>query len=360
MADVGLDVVIIGAGISGLTAAQALHSQGYRVAVVDKSRGLGGRMATRRRGTTIIDHGCRYLEPEKISAWEPLTALLEAGTIRPWQPEGFTLGADGSLSATGVKTLYGARQGMSAIAKALAPGLPIHRSWRATALTPIDQGWRITGAALGEGDRPEATTMEARAIVVAIPAPQALDLIAGVAQHHSGLQDWVRQLQTVSFDPVITVMAGYGPQPPELLPGQTQAGGWMIDGNGHPMLRWLALDSSKRTAPPDAVPETVVVLHSSSALAAEVIDRTDLDAVGQALLAAAHPLATWLSQPQWMQVHRWRYGFVQHCLGTKILHSPAIPTLVGCGDWCMGENVTGAIASGTEAAAAIAPALQQS
>jgi predicted NAD/FAD-dependent oxidoreductase len=60
------DVVVIGAGLSGLTAAQQLHQAGFRVVVVDKSRGLGGRLATRRIRATAIDHGCRYLQPWPI------------------------------------------------------------------------------------------------------------------------------------------------------------------------------------------------------------------------------------------------------------------------------------------------------
>ena len=41
------DVAIIGAGLAGLTCAQQLHQAGYRVVIVEKSRGVGGRVATR-------------------------------------------------------------------------------------------------------------------------------------------------------------------------------------------------------------------------------------------------------------------------------------------------------------------------
>ena len=43
-------VVVVGAGIAGLTAARSLVESGAGVIVVDKSRGVGGRMATRRIG----------------------------------------------------------------------------------------------------------------------------------------------------------------------------------------------------------------------------------------------------------------------------------------------------------------------
>ena len=54
------DVVVIGAGIAGLMASSHLSKAGYRVAVLEKARGVGGRMATRRIGEAVCDHGAQY------------------------------------------------------------------------------------------------------------------------------------------------------------------------------------------------------------------------------------------------------------------------------------------------------------
>ena len=60
------NIAIIGAGIAGATCARLLHTAGQVVRVVDKSRGAGGRMATKRlewtdaQGATRqarLDHG---------------------------------------------------------------------------------------------------------------------------------------------------------------------------------------------------------------------------------------------------------------------------------------------------------------
>ncbi|MBW4481670.1 MAG: FAD-dependent oxidoreductase [Tildeniella torsiva UHER 1998/13D] len=349
------DVVVIGAGISGLTAAHQLQQAGYRVLVVDKSRGLGGRLATRRVGSTAIDHGCRYLKPFADSALSPISALLQSGVLEPWQPEAFALEADGSLNPMSAETLYAAPQGMSAIAKTLATGLSIRRQWRATALTLLPQGWRIEGEALSANGQNQPNSIDARAVVVALPAPQAAALWDEAERQNGDIDRLWQQLQTVAFEAVITVMAGYSLNEPANLSIQKTFDGWMVASSTHPALRWAALDSSKRTDPL----ESVVVLHSSPTFAANNIDRSDLESVGQELLAAtAESLAAWIGFPSWMQVHCWRYGFVRQPLGASVLSSPALPNFVGCGDWCLGKNVEGAIASGHRAAELIAAALK--
>jgi predicted NAD/FAD-dependent oxidoreductase len=165
----------------------------------------------------------------------------------------------------------------------------------------------------------------------------------------------VNQLQGVEFEAVMTAMAGFNSDQPTSLFAQTRAGGWMVMGDAHPTLRWVALDSDKRTGSK----EPVVVVHSSAGFAAQHIDRRDLETVGQALLStAAEYLGSWLKTPAWLQVHRWRYGFVSRPLKSPVLSSSALPTLVGCGDWCNGGNAEGAIASGHQAAQLIARGLE--
>ena len=56
-----LTCAIVGAGLSGVTCAASLHEQGISVRVFEKSRGIGGRMATRRTPAGLhFDHGAQY------------------------------------------------------------------------------------------------------------------------------------------------------------------------------------------------------------------------------------------------------------------------------------------------------------
>ncbi|NJL49588.1 MAG: FAD-dependent oxidoreductase [Leptolyngbyaceae cyanobacterium SM2_5_2] len=90
------DVVVVGAGLSGLTAAQALRQAGYGVLVLDKSRGVGGRVATRRVGEVPVDHGCRFVQPAPGPNSTLMADGLAAGGLQPWTPLEFDL-SDGDL-----------------------------------------------------------------------------------------------------------------------------------------------------------------------------------------------------------------------------------------------------------------------
>ena len=53
-------VIVVGAGLSGLMAAQEIHNAGHEVIVFDKGRGVGGRLATRRIDAATLDHGAQF------------------------------------------------------------------------------------------------------------------------------------------------------------------------------------------------------------------------------------------------------------------------------------------------------------
>ena len=55
-------LAIIGAGPSGLAAAYALKDEPLEITMLEKSRGVSGRAATRRREGACYDHGANYFK----------------------------------------------------------------------------------------------------------------------------------------------------------------------------------------------------------------------------------------------------------------------------------------------------------
>ena len=70
------DVIVIGAGMAGLICAQQLKQAGLDVTVVEKSAGVGGRMATRRLQGTWVDHGAQLISVKSDSFGRFIRLLL--------------------------------------------------------------------------------------------------------------------------------------------------------------------------------------------------------------------------------------------------------------------------------------------
>lgn len=318
-----VDVAVVGAGLAGLICAQQLKQAGYRVVVVEKSRGLGGRLATRRLHHSCADHGVRSLDVQGQLSQHLIQALLTSEVIHLWA-EGFLKGETPSpADSPSTQPHYAAASGLTAVAKFLAQGLEVWRGQRVQALKATDF-WQLTLEASGVDPLP---LLSARAVVMAIPAPQALTLLERLLAAEPAA-DLIQQVQSVQFDPCITAIATY---PSEKLadlkhlPEQAQMFADAVAAN----LAWISIENTKR---PAEVP--IIVAQSTAKFAEQYLEVSDLQPVGQQLLDAAASLASWLDSPVELQVHRWRYAFVRQPLPEPCLATALPLPLVGCGDWC--------------------------
>src|SRR5690606_2444030 len=79
-------VAVIGAGLAGAAATQALLDQGYPVTVLDKSRGVGGRLSTRRSEIGPFDHGAQFLRAHDPRFHRQLARWADSGLLARWAP----------------------------------------------------------------------------------------------------------------------------------------------------------------------------------------------------------------------------------------------------------------------------------
>ena len=133
------DVAVIGAGIAGLTVAQQLHQAGYKVVVVDKSRGVGGRVATRRLHGTCADHGTCYLKPQGEVLQKFVRVLCDRNILQVWTDTVYDLEAGDRLVEAKQYPRYVAPTGMNAIAKLLSKDLEMRLNHRVKIITPTDE-----------------------------------------------------------------------------------------------------------------------------------------------------------------------------------------------------------------------------
>ncbi|MDX2213312.1 MAG: FAD-dependent oxidoreductase [Oculatellaceae cyanobacterium bins.114] len=348
MQETRVDIAVIGAGITGLVCARHLQQAGYQTVILEKSRGLGGRLATRRLEGTWADHGTRYLEPQ--GKWSDLLiqTLCDRGIVHLWT-ESLYQWVEGQLSPLEHRPCYVAKDGITAIAKYLGANLNVQRQQRVTAITPQAGDWSLTLEATGTES---LTPITARAIVIAIPAPQAMLLLQPLAE--VGLPDeLLTAVGSVQFDPCFSAIATYPAARVAELASLPWCGVIFKDDVD---LSWVGLESRKQTV----AQQPVVVVQSSARFAAQSLEETNLQPIGQRLLTrAAEMLIPWLDTATILQVHRWRYAFAQTPLSTAYLATTNPLPLVCGGDWCGGNNLESALQSGMAIAHEINQRLDQ-
>jgi predicted NAD/FAD-dependent oxidoreductase len=168
------DVIVIGAGMAGLTCAQQLKQAGLDVTIVEKSAGVGGRMATRRLQGTWVDHGAQLLSVKSDSFGRFVRKLQEKSLVQEWTRNVYQLSASGLRppNADERHPRYCCPMGMTVIAKYLANEIPIINNARIVGVSHNDIKWQLVT------DRQEV--LETSVIVSTIPAPQFLPIFEEV------------------------------------------------------------------------------------------------------------------------------------------------------------------------------------
>jgi renalase len=162
-------IVVVGAGLAGLTAGRRLADAGHEVIVFDKGMSPGGRLATRRIGSATLDHGAQFFTIRGDAFASMIAPHLASGLVYEWC-RGFTADGDGYPR-------YAVRGGMNALAKALAVGLDVRTSAMVFAVRPatVDSPyrWEVT---LDNG-----ASVRADALVVTCPVPQSYSLLTSAS-----------------------------------------------------------------------------------------------------------------------------------------------------------------------------------
>jgi len=330
------DVLVIGAGISGLRLAGQLARQGRQVAVLERARGVGGRCATRRVDGVAVDHGVPLIhgrseelagildelpDAEKIHGWP----LRVRGPGTPCQPEAYRSGS----------VRVALRSGVSALAKHLARGVDVKLGVQVRGIERHGGTLRVVA---------DGGTWEAGCVVVSAPPPEAAGLLAGLGDggEMAGVRALVRRVIPL---PCLTLLAGYDRVADDgfdlVLPGPSSP------------VHSLINDGSKRGSSEGQV----LVVQAAPGWSRRMMDG-DEDAWTRELLdAAARELGGWVLEPAWVQAHAWRHARVQP--GDEMSH-PVLVRLDGgamlglCGDaFHPAGGVEGALMSGRELAARI-------
>ena len=342
-----VDAVVVGAGIAGLMAAARVGGHGRRVLVLDKSRGVGGRMATRRLGGAVCDHGAQFFTTRTPGFHSVLEHAIRDDAVVEWC-RGFS--RDGSIGAGGPAVgdghpRYRGVRGMTDLPKWLAarlatPGsdVELRTAAKATAVAVGADGVRVTI----EGQDGAAEIVEAAGCVLTAPVPQALDLLAAGGSLDRLEADAVARLRTVDYDPCFTVMLVL--DRPSLLP---EPGAIQFGSDAPGPVAWVADNLRKGISPVPAL-----TVHATGAFSRAHFD-TPPDEVASMLVDAVR---TWIDgDPQTAiverSVHRWKFATPTTVLSDPFVAVSWSPPILCCGDAFAGPRVEGACSSGIAAGA---------
>jgi renalase len=263
-----LPVVIVGAGIAGVSCARELTAAGLPVTLRDRSYVPGGRMSSRTIAGRRVDLGASYLTSRTPEFQAVVDSWLERGLAREWTdrfavrtPSGWADGKPGPVR-------YGTAGGLRSLVEDLAGGL--------------DGSYRAEVSDVGPG--PTVDGVPAAAVVLAMPDPQASDLLA---------EELTAELAAVEgrdYEPGLALAAGW------------PARCWRdLDGvfvQDDPDLAWVADDGRRRW---DGAP--VLVAHTTAPFAAPHLDQPARAA--EPALAALRRVMEIDGPPEWTYLHRW-------------------------------------------------------
>jgi len=338
---------VIGAGMAGVACARTLAQAGHQVTLFEKSRGVGGRMATRSSPFGTFDHGTQY-----FTVRDPRFELALATVpkvCRPWSANTVrVLDDQGRVTAAGLPARephWVASPGMNALVKTWASPLEDrHRVELGTKVTQLERDalnplqWQLR-TEVADGAQHVFSGFDA--VLLAMPPEQASFLLKTAKPTRA----MAKPIDKVKVAPCWTLMLAF---PQAMQPGLITLGPqWNAARSTHHRIAWLARESSK---PGRAKVERWTV-QASAAWSEEHLE-DDTARVEAKLIKAFSEITGIRAEPSHVDTQRWRYAKTTKALGKSHLWDEK--TSVGvCGDWCLGHRVEDAFISGLELALAV-------
>lgn len=325
-------IAIIGAGLAGITVANMLK-QHADVTVFEKSRGVGGRIATRRAEPYYFDHGAQFFIIKNSEFRAFCEPMLQQGIIKCWY---------GRFAEIQNKTIsqrrnwhqdnphYVGAPSMNAIAKYISTGLNIKLETQVGSMSRNNGKWSLfdlCGNILGEYDW----------VIVTSPAKQTLDLLN--TSLLSSRLAFMQEIEQIKMQGCFSLMLGFE-QP---LPLEFDAA--LVKGED---ISWISVNSSK----PDRERGFSLLIHSTNKWADKHIDDDRQQVLHYLCGRASEVIGQDLTTAVHKDIHGWRYANISKQQGQRFLIDT--DTNIGiCGDWLIQGRIEAAFMSGHELASKV-------
>jgi len=339
---------VVGAGAAAAAACYVLDGAvpDASITVLEKSGGLCGRAATRRRGGVTYDYGANYVKSDDERVVDLLhrfdDGLVEVeGGVDVFDRTGTV--SDGRDTE---ERKFTYETGVTRLAKHLfgATDAAVHRRTRVERLVRIDDGdgtaWALVD---GGGDRWGPFD----ALLLNPPAPQTAALLETAEWDADGRAALLSAVRDVDYRTVWTAVLGY---PFELdVPYYA-----LVNTDKEHAVGWISREECKPGHVPDG--ESVLVVQANHEWS---VDRYDAAAERNVAALATHAADVVgddrLTEPTWTDHQGWRYALPESGVRTGALGAAENAGLYPVGDWVAGEaRVHAAVRNGLDTGERIA------
>ena len=337
------DIAIIGAGVSGLTAAYELSRAGHRVVVLEKSRGLSGRAGTRRHGAVSVDHGANFFrtkDPEiahLIHEVLPTDELVEvSGEVWTFDHSGTILRGDAVQNG---EPKYSYRRGINTLGKLLqvASGAEIRREVHIASLEREEEHWLLRdsrGTSHGLFD----------VVITTAPAPQSMQLLRASEIAEPLLTTLLDALRVSRYHAQFSFILGYDES---LSPSRGFHA--LVNSDGTHAVSWLSFEEDK----PGHVPlgASVLVVQMSPSWTSRRIECPPEDILPEVLEKVSALVPEVEEKPDWWDSQCWMLASPRSAVDLGSLRTGEKENLFFAGDGLCGRGrVPLAMSSGLESA----------
>ena len=173
------DFIIIGAGLSGSYAASKLVKYGKSVLILEKSRGIGGRLSTKPISNNIVDYGCQYINP-KTNLVKNILKDLEKNKIL------------NLVEIEKAKKVYIAPYGMNKVPQYFSMNVPVLTNTKVIRIQKNAPSWSI---------KTDLAVFKSRFLISSIPIHQNIQLFK-----ESNLDSEIKDLPKLNYKSFFTIM----------------------------------------------------------------------------------------------------------------------------------------------------------
>ncbi len=327
------DVLIVGAGISGLIAARSLRERGYSAQLIEKARGVGGRLATQKIGEFgQADLGAQFFTVRTDALRRHVDDWLAKDLVYVWG----TGWSDGSVKPTHSDghPRFAVRGGMNQLANYLAADLDIALDRLVTTIQLEDDNWILRDS--------DNRTYRGRALLMTPPMPATLDVLSSsdISLHP---EDFT-QLRRIQFGPCLCGIHEIEGAIEMPEPGAVQ--------NFQNEVYWVADNRAKGISK-----STIITSHANAKYSRQNWDASEADII-QELESAVRPYLSPGARIVSTQLKKWRFSVPLTTYPHEYMLARDLPLLAFAGDAFGGRGrVEGAFVSGVSAGYALADAL---